>query len=156
MTSVIPKLEYAPAGSGAPDRFVLLRDTTFYWRDCPERFWTLASATFHSASGCLMRSVDADGRREILLLVRAGFHASVSVAPDSPRSTPGAFPHDWIYEHSGRIAALWGCPARDVLELADWWFLALLTFTGFFFRRTYFTFVRLFGCAFNRIFGAKP
>jgi hypothetical protein len=155
MTAVVPPLKYERAPDGAPDRFRLTADTTFYWRDVPERFWRRAAVPVHVAAGCLMRSVTSDNKLELMLMIYEGYHASVSVAPDSPRSTPGAFPHDWIYEHSARIAALWGCRVRDVLALADWWFLALLTFTGFRFRRTYFTIVRLLGYQFNRIFGAN-
>ena len=151
MTAVVPSLQYEPAPTDAPDRFRLSADTTFYWRDVPARFWDLASKPVETDSGCLQRTTNDQGQLELLLLIRAGYHASISVAPDSPRATPGAFPHDWIYEHGELIASAWDCPLRDVLALADWWFFALLTFTGFFFRRTYFTCLRLFGYQFHRL-----
>lgn len=144
---------YEKAPPGSPDRFRLTDDTHFRWTGCPRRFWDLAARRgVRTDTGYVVAYVK-DGRRVLHACVFKGFYFAVSVAPSFRRSLPAACLHDWLYANSEKLSSAWGCTRRETLRLADHWFLALMRFTGFFLKRTYFIFVRLCGHAFNTLFG---
>lgn len=152
-----PPLAYEPAPFGSPDRFRLTADTHFTWHACPARFWDLAQrrCLMLDDGGYCVAFASGDRKLELQVRVPAGFFFAVSVAPNFKRALPAALLHDYLYSHADELASAWGCPRREVLRLADHWFLALMRFSGFFFKRTYFIYVRIFGYAFNTLFGAR-
>ncbi len=135
---------------GGADRWALADDVWFHWASPPDWAFAMPCRMAALSDGTLMRD-DRCVPRMLSLCVLAGFHFSVSIAPDFPRAMPAACLHDWIYSHADELAALWGCRVRDVLALADHWFLAQMRAEGFLLKRTYYAFVRLFGYHVNRI-----
>lgn len=146
---------YVKAPAGAPDKYRVNSPTRFAWERCPDWVWRTAKmrnniyVKLHD--GMIYRERMADGSPVLYCEIKAGFHFAVSVAPNFPTAIPAACVHDWIYAHADEIAAAWCCSVWRVLRLADHWFLALMRYTRFGFRRTYFLAVRAAGYPFNRI-----
>jgi hypothetical protein len=155
-TTRLPEQCYERAPDGARDKFRLTRDTSCVWRDPPEWVWRLiGNKACHTPTGALWTWTGEDGKRRVWLNVYAGYHFSVSVAPNFRRAVPASLPHDWLYENAGALAKAFGCKRADILRLADHWFLAVMRWTGFLFRRTYYVGVRVFGAWFNALFGGN-
>ena len=142
---------YEKAPRGAPDKFVLTREVRFRWADPPGRALALAGGRSVSVKGGTLSHSDTVPPC-LFLDVGAGFHFAITVAPSFRRSLAAACLHDFLYLHSGEIAGRLGCSARDVLYLADSWFLSQMHADGFLLKRTYYAAVRTFGYAFRRIF----
>jgi hypothetical protein len=139
-------LPYERAPKGSPDTYRLTRSVAFHWDNPPARFASLVKVPVSLGHGSMARF----GSRLTLRLSK-GLCFDVSVAPSAEAALPGAAPHDWLYAHADGLARAWGCPVRDVLRLADHWFLAVMRHTRFTFKRTYFLGVTLFGYWFNRL-----
>ncbi len=159
MKTTVPFLSYEKSPAGSPDNFVLTAHALFAWEDPPQWVWEIVSRrAVVLETGHVSTHIDGM-RRTVALCVYKGFFFGVSVAPDAPAVTPDSALHDWIYANSAALAAAWGCSEADVLAVADHWFLALMRFSGFGFKRVYYLGVRLFGRAFHSIrslFGRKP
>ncbi len=142
------KLPYVKAERSAPDKYRLIESVRFTWTNVPKWVRRMVGKPFNSLSG----SMNTARPGSLLLTIFVGYHFAVSVAPSFRRALPGACLHDWIYENAAQIAAAWGCDRRDVLRLADYWFLAQMSASQFLLKRTYFAGVRIFGYAFNSMF----
>jgi len=150
-------LPYRRAPAGAPDKFVTTADVTFSWRNVSASLMrALPVGTLRIGDpadtnpGHLTHSV-TDGIHSLFLEIPAPFFFAVSVAPNFRRALPAALPHDYIYQHAEELAAVLGISVREVLHIADRWFLAQLSASGFLFKYTYFVFVRIFGYYFHRL-----
>ena len=141
---------YAKAPKGAPDNYVLTSPVRFTWSDPPGWALALLGARTVIAGGGALSAVDGEPPR-IMLDIAAGHHFDVSVAPSFKRAMAGACLHDFLYEHSKEISRALGCTARDVLALADSWFLSQMHADGFLLKRTYYAAARTFGYAFHRL-----
>jgi hypothetical protein len=128
---------------------------TFRWREPPAWVWDLFVMPWACENGMVRRGWDSDGAKAVWVTVTAGYHFSVSVAPDFRRALAAACPHDWLYEYSGDIARAEGATARTVMHAADHWFLAQMRGSGFRLARTYFLGVRIFGYWFHQLCGGK-
>lgn len=138
-------MERAP--SGAPDRYRLTRPVRFVWRRPPA--WVCQSLPKRAdLSQGRIRVSEGD----VILTLRAGWCFDVSVVPSFRRAMPAAAVHDWIYGNAERLAKLAGVSARRVLHVADRWFLAQMSGSGFLLARTYFIGVRVFGYWFWQLF----
>lgn len=140
-------MERAPAS--APDRWRLTRPVLFVWRRPPA--WVTHSLPT-SARLSWGRLRVADGT--VTLRLRRGWCFDVSAVPSFRRARPAAAVHDWIYAHAVQLAALAGVNVRTVLHVADRWFLAQMSASGFLLARTYFVGVRVFGYWFWRLFSS--
>lgn len=150
-------LPYKKAPAGSPDKYVTTETVTYVWRNVrPSLVAHLPvgeiSVGDSNNPGKLKHEV-FKGQHFLTLEIPAPFYFAVSVAPSFRRALPGALPHDYIYAYSEQIAELLGISEREVLHIADRWFFAQLTASGFFFRRTYFIAVHIFGYWFHQIFG---
>ena len=142
---------YERAPKGAPDNYVLTRPVRFRWAKPPQ--WALSlfgnGREYASTSG---RLFPVDGIPPCVILdIEAGFHFDVSLAPSFKNAMAGACLHDFLYERSEAIAKAIGCAVRDVLAMADKWFLSQMHADGFLLKKTYYAAVRTFGYAFNRL-----
>ena len=140
-------MELAPAS--APDRWRLTRPVRFVWRRPPA--WVLRSLPAYASLswGCLRVSGGM-----VTLRISRGWCFDVSAVPSFRRALPAAAVHDWIYAHAVQLAALAGVNVRTVLHVADRWFLAQMSASGFLLARTYFVGVRVFGYWFWRLFSS--
>ena len=140
-------IERAPAS--APDRWRLTRPVRFVWRRPPA--WVLRSLPAYASLswGCLRVSGGM-----VTLRISRGWCFDVSAVPSFRRALPAAAVHDWIYAHAVQLAALAGVNVRTVLHVADRWFLAQMSASGFLLARTYFVGVRVFGYWFWRLFSS--
>ena len=153
-TVTVPVLRYKRAPEGSPDSYVLTDDASFIWSNPPDWVWSIVSRmNIRLPSGFVAAGYNAAMEREITVCVFEGYFFGVSVAPDGDRVTPDACLHDWLYENAKELASYWSCKESDVLAIADHWFLALMRFSGFSFKRTYFIGVRLFGRLFHSLVG---
>lgn len=151
MPTPCPEFSYMAAGPGAPDKFVLVKNFNARWVGVPKWIWDIvARKPVRLDSGFIVAFME-DGVRVIHVRIFAGHYFAVSVAPSFERAKGPACLHDWIYANSAALAAAWGCPVRVVLHLGDHFFLALMRFTGFGLKRTYFCGVRVLGYGFNRL-----
>ena len=141
-------MERAPAS--APDRWRLTRPVRFVWRRPPA--WVLRSLPAYASLswGCLRVSGGM-----VTLRISRGWCFDVSAVPSFRRALPAAAVHDWIYAHAVQLAALAGVNVRTVLHVADRWFLAQMSASGFLLARTYFVGVRIFGYWFWRLFSRE-
>ena len=140
-------MERAPAS--APDRWRLTRPVRFVWRRPPA--WVLRSLPAR-ASLSWGRLRVAGGT--VTLRLRRGWCFDVSAVPSFRRAMPAAAVHDWIYGHAELLAALAGVSVRRILHVADRWFLAQMSASGFLLARTYFVGVRIFGYWFWWLFSS--
>lgn len=138
-------MERAPAS--APDRWRLTRPVRFVWRRPPA--WVLRSLPAHASLSWGRLRVSGG---TVTLRLRRGWCFDVSAVPSFRRAMPAAAVHDWIYGHAEILAALAGVSVRLILHVADRWFLAQMSASGFLLARTYFIGVRIFGYWFWRLF----
>ena len=138
-------MERAPAS--APDRWRLTRPVRFVWRRPPA--WVLRSLPelVNLSYGFLCVSGDT-----VTLRLRCGWCFDVSAVPSFRRAMPAAAVHDWIYAHAEQLAVFAGVSVRLILHVADRWFLAQMSASGFLLAHTYFIGVRIFGYWFWRLF----
>ena len=138
-------MERAPAS--APDRWRLTRPVRFVWQRPPA--WVLRSLPelVNLSYGFLCVSGDT-----VTLRLRRGWCFDVSAVPSFRRAMPAAAVHDWIYAHAEQLAVFAGVSVRLILHVADRWFLAQMSASGFLLARTYFIGVRIFGYWFWRLF----
>lgn len=151
------ELPYIKADKGAEDKYRLSESICFTWYDPPEWAWDMLPNTpYCNDEGCLAKLAfeDATGvtMRAIKLVVHAGFHFAVSVAPNFKKALAGACLHDWLYKYRKGIVLWSGRKDRDVLRFADYWFLSQMHSCKFLLKRTYFYFVRTFGYWFTTLF----
>lgn len=144
---------YVVAPAGSPDKFMLTEDTVFLWSRCPPKYWGMAKPVVELPTGRAFRLVNGDGTGTLAVKIRVPFYFSVSVAPNFPAARMASCVHDWLYANCETLACAWGCSAQGVRRLADHWFLAQMRSNGFALAVTYFLGVRVFGAAFNSIFG---
>lgn len=145
----LPNDWYEKAPAGSPDTYVTTRKVTFSWTNPPTWIYEIiAKADYTDAYGSIYAAPHA-AVPTLICCIDKGFFFDVSVVGGTIRSLPGALPHDRIYAAATAIAKFYGISRRKVLHIADHWFLATLRMSGFIFKRTYFTFVRTFGYAFN-------
>jgi len=148
---------YTRAPKGAPDNYVLTRPVRFRWSDPPQWVADLFVSGGRSRQDDPIRTRDGalylyDAiPPSVCLDIREGFHFDVSVAPSFKGAMAGACLHDFLYGHSKPISRVLGCTVRDVLALADKWFLSQMHADSFLLKRTYYAAVRTFGYAFNRL-----
>lgn len=156
MKKPVPQISYELAPPGSPDKYVLTEDASFIWTDAPEWIWDIVAKRFYlnPKTGRIIAYMSG-GRRVISACVYAGFFFAVSVAPSFKRALGAACLHDWIYSESEKIAKTWGVSTRDVLHIADHFFLALMRATGFLLARGYFCGVRMLGYGFHKLFGSS-
>lgn len=135
---------------GQPDGWRLTRPVRFVWHRPPQ--WVIESLPKSARLpwGRLTTSTD-----RVTLRLRRGWRFDVSVVPSFRRAMPAAAVHDWIYRHAVRLAALAGVSVRRVLHIADRWFLAQMSASGFLLARTYFVGVRVFGYWFWQLFSNR-
>ncbi len=147
----VPALPYEKAPGGSPDKYRTTRTVVFYWTKPPAKYWDMVKCPVETADGAIWRELSPEGDKRICLLVNAGFFFAISVAPSFPRAMAGGCAHDFIYKWVSTLAIAWGVQMKQVLELADHWFLALMRYTKFWLKSTYFTAVRAIGYPFNRV-----
>lgn len=147
-----PLFPYDVAPPGSPDKYRTLRDVDVVWERVPKRWARLVRRPVDLPEfGCAWAvQAGADGSTTFVLTIREPFYFSVSVAPDDPAAEPAACLHDFIYTYVDALAEAQGCSVRQMLALADHWFLALLRHYGFRYSALYFRGVSLFGFWFNR------
>lgn len=149
-------LPYKRAPRGSPDKFVTTAPVKFFWSN------VRASLVGDLPTGSIrvgapsnpghLRHHHANGVHHLSLAIPSPYYFAVSVAPSFRRALPGALPHDYIYERVEEIAAGLNISVRETLHIADRWFFAQLSASGFLFRRTYYVGVRLFGYYFHQLF----
>lgn len=146
---------YEPAPPGSPDKFRLTADFVTSWRNPPPWVFRLVSRRcIRVDTGYVVAYADGKDRHVQACIFR-GFYFAVSVAPNFERARGPSVLHDWLYANSEILASRWSCQPADVLHLADHWFLALMRFTGFLFKRSYFCGVRVFGRWFRALTGRQ-
>lgn len=143
---------YEVAPHGSPDKFRLTADAHSKWVNPPRWIFDIvARRCVRLDNGFIVAYFD-QGRRVLHACIFRGFYFAVSVAPNFERARgPSAF-HDFLYANAEALAAAWRVPVRTVLHIADHWFLALMRFTGFALKRTYFCAVRMLGFWFHSLF----
>lgn len=146
-------LKYELAPPGSPDKYRLTENAVFNWVGVPKGLYNLVKRGVKVRDGYIQPYLDKQGRRCLCAVVNAGFYFAVSVAPSFRRALGAACLHDFIYANVEHFAIGWDCLMREVLHLADHWFLANMRAAGFFLKRSYFIGVRTFGYAFNRFLG---
>lgn len=143
---------YEVAPPGSPDKFRLTEDAHSVWKNPPRWIFVIVARRGVRLDNGYVVAYYENGWRMLHCCISKGFYFSVSAAPDFKRALgPAAF-HDFLYENSEALAAAWGVPVRTVLHIADHWFLALMRFTGFALKRTYFCAVRVLGFWFHNLF----
>lgn len=143
---------YIKAPEGSLDNFVTTRKVTYSWRNPPKWIYDILSkADYTDIHGSIYAAPNA-AEPTLICCIAAGYFFDVSVVGGNSKTLPGALPHDRIYEAAEKIADFYGVSRRTVLHIADHWFLATLRMTGWTFKRTYFTAVRMFGYGFNSLF----
>jgi len=135
------------APKGAPDKYVTTDSVIFTWYMPPSKLVTMIPA-----EGCLINKLVAINFIFMEITIPKSFYFAVSIAPSFPRARPAACLHDYIYEHSETIAKQAQIPLREVLHIADRWFFAQLSTSGFLLSHTYYVAVRLFGYYFHKLF----
>ena len=142
---------YVKAPAGSPDTYVTTRTVEFKWSKAPA--WikdVIKGSVYSDSTGSLWQEPNGD----LWCRIRKGFFFSVSFIGSNKKTLPGALPHDWMYVHVPDLAAQFGVSRREMLHIADHWFLATLRMSGWIFPRTYFIAVRTFGYAFNSLMKA--
>lgn len=141
---------YEPAPKGSADNYRTTCRVRISWRNAPARFVRRVSCPVKLPDGFLY--LDKTGPAPVIRMeVDKHVCFDVSVAPSCPKAMPGACAHDQLYKYSELLARHWGCTVRQVLELADHWFLALMRGEQFALSRAYFTGVSLFGYWFHKL-----
>ena len=140
---------YDKAPPGSPDTYVTTRTVEFKWHNAPEWIREVISRGVYSDS---TGSLFIDPEKNLWCRIRKGFFFDVSVIGGNKKTLPAALPHDWMYAHVIDLAAQFGISRREMLHIADHWFLATLRMSGWLLPRTYFIAVRTFGYAFNSLF----
>lgn len=142
---------YVKAPAGSPDTYVTTRSVEFTWVNSPE--WikeVLSRGIYTDSTGSLF-----SGQGGVLLCrIRKGFYFDVSLVGGNTNTLPAALPHDWMYAHAVELSNYYGISRREMLHIADHWFLATLRMSKWLFPKTYFLAVRTFGYAFNSLMGA--
>lgn len=147
-----PEIEYARAPAGSPDNYVLTEDAVYVWVKVPRWIWSIVVAQGAVFSdGHITAYMSPEAQCALTASVYKGFFFDVSVAPSFKGAMGGANLHDFIYGHSEALAKLWNCTVRDVLAIADHWFLANMRASDFLLARTYFSAVRVLGYGFHRL-----
>lgn len=146
-----PAFSYEAAPPGSPDKFRLTADAHSKWTGCPRWIYDLVARKCVRLDTGYVVAYMEKGKLTLHACVFKGFYFAVSVAPNFERARGPACFHDWLYANAEALAAAWSCAPRDVTHLADHWFLALMTFTGFGLRRTYFCAVRMLGYGFHQL-----
>jgi len=142
---------YVKAPPGSPDTYVTTRTVEFKWANAPA--WikeVIGRGLYTDSTGSLW----AEHTGDLWCRIRKGFYFDVSVIGGNKKTLPAALPHDWMYAHVVELAAQFGISRREMLHIADHWFLATLRMSGWFFPRTYFIAVRTLGYPFNSLLGA--
>lgn len=147
--AVNPFFPYDVAPPGSPDRYRLVEASTAVWTGAPRRYAELIDTPFIAQDGMLSSEVDACGENVLTLQIRPPFFFSISVAPDDPRAEPAACVHDWLYKHAEELAKWYGVSPKEIMRMADRWFLALLRHYAFPYSSLYFRGVSLFGYAYH-------
>lgn len=142
---------YVKAPPGSPDTYVTTRSVEFKWVNAPE--WikeVLSRGIYTDSTGCLFC-----GHGGVLLCrIRKGFYFDVSLVGGNEKTLPAALPHDWMYVNANALSNYFEISRREMLHIADHWFLAALRMSKWLLPRTYFLAVRTFGYAFNSLMGA--
>ena len=142
---------YTKAPAGSPDTYVTTRSVEFTWVNAPA--WikeVLSRGIYTDSTGSLFC-----GHGGVLLCrIRKGFYFAVSFVGGNEKTLPAALPHDWIYVHAADLSAYYEISRREMLHIADHWFLATLRMSKWLLPSTYFIAVRAFGYAFNSLMGA--
>lgn len=149
------ELPYVQAAKKAEDKYRLSKSVVFKWYAPQWALDMLSDEPYYNNEGCFCKVTETiDGRivTRIHLLVYAGFHFAVSVAPNFRRALAGACLHDWLYKYRKDIVIWSGRKDKDVLRLADYWFLSQMNASKFLLKRTYFYAVRSFGYYFTKWF----
>jgi hypothetical protein len=148
-------LPYKKAPDGSPDKFVTTDCVLFRWFKAPSKLLkrVLENGIPIGAHGIMIHGRTPEGQSVLVLQIEDPFYFAVSVAPSFRRSLAAALLHDFIYAHAEKIAMAWGISVRDVLHIADLWFYAQMSASGFLLKRTYFIAVRLFGYYFHKLCG---
>ena len=141
---------YVIAPPGSPDKFRLIQDELFVWRNPPLWCGMLIKSRVDLPEGSVTYTALTD---TISVIIKAPFYFAVSVAPNFHAARMAACVHDWLYGNAEALAKAWGCSTDDVLRLADHWFLAQMRGNGFALAVTYYLGVRVFGAAFHKLFG---
>jgi len=149
--------ERAPAG--APDKYVTTKPVHFRWWGVSKKLlrgFPVGTIVIDIPGSCCPKSTLTHsvhrGVHFLDLHIPLKFYFAVSIAPSFPRARPGACLHDWIYKCAEFLAEATGLSVRHILHIADRWFLAQLSTSGFLLSRTYFVFVRIFGYYFHKLF----
>jgi hypothetical protein len=155
MTDRNRPFSYEVAPPGSPDKFRLTADFITCWVNPPRWIFNIVSRRCVRLDDGYVVAFADTRERCIQACIFRGFYFAVSVAPNFERARGPSVMHDWLYANSEALAARWNCDPADVLHIADHWFLALMRFTGFLLKRSYFAGVRVFGRLFRRLTGGK-
>jgi len=143
---------YEKAPPGSPDNYVTTRMVTQRWANPPKWIYRIIAscAPFFCLNFSL--SVDHDAIEPTLIMrMFPGIFFDVSVIGGNSKTLPAALPHDSFYAHVDALAKHYGISVREMLHIADHWFLATMRMSGWTFSRSYFAAVRFFGYQFNRL-----
>lgn len=140
---------YIKAPACSPDTYVTTRTVEFKWSNAPD--WitdVIRGSVYSDSTGSLWQEPTGD----LWCRIRKGFFFDVSFVGGNKKTLPAALPHDWMYAHVADLSAHFGISRREMLHIADHWFLATLRMSGWIFPRTFFIAVRSLGYAFNSMF----
>lgn len=143
---------YIKAPAGSPDTYVTTSKVTYSWRNPPKWIYDILSKDDYTDIYGSIYAAPHAAEPTLICCIAAGYYFDVSVIGGNSKTLPGALPHDRMYQAAAHIAKFYGVSRRDILHIADHWFLATLRMSGWTFKRSYFAAVRMFGYGFNTLF----